>query len=85
MGGRNVLYANFYGVIDAIRQTIKERFDQEDLKQLINMMKCLTGAANKETVEPVKDRLVCISDLVKEDVLIEELQEFPKSIKINKN
>ena len=36
MSGRNVLHTNFY-----------DRFDQEDLKQLMNTNTCLIGAAKK--------------------------------------
>ena len=37
--------ANFYGAIDVISQAIKNRFDQDDFRQLIS--NCLIGAANK--------------------------------------
>ena len=65
MDKRNVLHADFYGAIDATKQAIKDCFVQEDLKQRINMTKCLIGAANEETVKGVKDKLACISVLVK--------------------
>ena len=65
MGERNALHANLYGALDTKRQAIKDCFDQEDLKQLITINKCLIDAASKETVVHVKDKLACISDLVK--------------------
>ena len=74
----NISCANSYGEIDAIRQAIKDSFDQEDLKQLINIKKCLIGATNKETAQDVEEKLACISDLIKK-TLIEKLLEFPYS------
>ena len=80
MGERKVFHANFNGAIDTTRQAIKDGLDQEDLKQLINMDKSLTGGTSKDSVEYIKEKLACISDLVKYDVLIEELQELHISI-----
>ena len=83
IGERNALQANFYEAIDATSQAIKDRFDQEDLKKLMKINKCLIGAANKESSkEDAKDELACISDLIDLDTLKEELQELPIYIKI---
>eukprot|EP00794_Sanderia_malayensis_P013016 gene13016-14356_t len=41
IGERNVLQANFYEAIDATSQAPKDRFDQEDLKTLLSINKCL--------------------------------------------
>ena len=80
MGERMVFHANFNGAIDTTRQAIKDGLDQEDLKQHINMDKSLTGGTSKESNEHVKKKLACISDHVKYNVLIEELQELHISI-----
>ena len=65
MGDKKGFHANFYGTLDAKRQAMNSCFDQEYLKKRINFDKCLICAASKETVEHVKDKLACISDLVK--------------------
>ena len=43
IGERNALQANFYEAIDATSQAITDRFDQEDLKKLMKINKCLIG------------------------------------------
>ena len=84
IGERNALQANFYEAIDATSQAIKDRFDQEDLKKLMKINKCLIGAANKESSkEDAKDELACISDLIDLDTLKEELQELPGGCNTN--
>ena len=60
MGEGNIFRASCYGAIDGIRQTIKDRFVQEDLKQLININKCLIDATNKETVQDIEEKLAYI-------------------------
>ena len=79
---RNSLCVDLYEAIDATSQAIKDRFDQEDLRRLIDISKCLIGAANKEAVENLKDKLSFISDLINLDELTEELSELPVYIKI---
>ena len=64
MSDRSILHTNFHGAVDATRQAIKDRFDKDDLKQLVNVTKCLIGAINKETLADVNEKLTCISDLV---------------------
>lgn len=66
---RNSLCVDLYEAIDATSQAIKDRFDQEDLRRLIDISKCLIGAANKEAVENLKDKLSFISDLINLDEL----------------
>ena len=62
---------------------IKDRFDQEDLKKLMKIKKCLIGTANKKSSkEDTKDESACISDLIDLDTLKEELQELPIYIEI---
>ena len=43
----------------------------------------MIGAANKELCKDVNDKLACISELIKLEVLIEELQELPTYIKLH--
>ena len=71
MDESDVPRANFYGAIDVISQAIKNRFDQDDFRQLISISNCLIGVANKEICKDVKDKLVCNSEPIKLDVLIE--------------
>ena len=59
----HVLHDIFCGAIDATRQAIKEWFDQEQMLDNMNMNKCLIGAATKETIEHVKEKLGRIVDL----------------------
>ena len=83
MDENDVLRANFYGAIDAISQSIKSRFNQDDSRKLMSISNYLIGAANKELCKDVNDKLACISELIKLDVLIEELQELPTYIKLH--
>ena len=57
MGERNIFLANSNGAIDATRQAIKDRFYKEDLKQLININKCLICVTNKEIARAQTEHL----------------------------
>ena len=48
MGKINALHADFHGTLDAKKQAINNRFDQEDLKQLMNIKKCLIAQLAKK-------------------------------------
>ena len=76
MDESDVLRANFYGAIDVISQAIKNCFDPDDFRKLISISNCLTDAANKELCKDVKDKLACISELIKLDVLIENFKSL---------
>ena len=83
MDESDVLRANFYGAIDVISQAIKNRFDHDDFRKPIRISNYWIGAANKELCKDVNDKLACISELIKLDALIEELQELPTYIKLH--
>eukprot|EP00112_Aurelia_sp_Birch-Aquarium-sp1_P002162 Seg1233.3 transcript_id=Seg1233.3/GoldUCD/mRNA.D3Y31 product="hypothetical protein" protein_id=Seg1233.3/GoldUCD/D3Y31 len=78
------LRRSFYEAIDALQKALKRRFDQEDLRLLKSIERCLINAANKQIAdfEDAIDELDKLSGIIDVEELENELQELPVHIKL---
>lgn len=84
LSGKDELRRSFYETIDALQKAIKRRFDQEDLRLLKSIERCLINAANKQTadLENAIEGLDKLSEVIDVEELKDELQELPVHIKL---
>ena len=81
---KDELRRQFYETLDSIKEAIKTRFDQDDLKVLNQIESCLITAANKDYLssDELLNKLSDLSEIIDLDELKSELEELPVYIKM---
>ena len=81
------LRRSFYEAIDALQKALKRCFDQEDLRLLKSIERCLINTTNKQIadLEGAIEGLDKLSEIIDLEELEKELQELPVHIKVPLN